>query len=281
MAARARTAFALAAISGGLLILTWVLAVRFPVGQRVDQAIFKGFLDLGNPRTYSVAAFIAKLCDPIPWVFFAGVPVAVALSRRRPRVALTVATILIGANATTQLLKPLLAAPRAHGLLGSASHVLAGSWPSGHATAAMSLALGSVLAAPARWRGLVAAIGAAFSVTVSYSFLTLGWHYPSDVLGGFLIAAAWGLAGAGVLLVLEAHRSRSGTTPGRESVARALIPSAVALAAGLGLAGLVVLARPHEVLVYARAHQSFVVGAAAIAGLSLLLATAVSFAVRR
>ena len=62
------------------------------------------------------------------------------------------------------------------------------SWPSGHATAAMSFALCAVLAAPARLRPLVAAVGAAFAVAVCYSFLALAWHYPSDVLGGFLVA---------------------------------------------------------------------------------------------
>ena len=93
---------------------------------------------------------------------------------------------------TTQLLKPLLAAPRPITLL-EFPVVAAASWPSGHATAVMSLALCSVLAAQARLRPFVAALGAAFAVAVCYSFLELGWHYPSDVLGGFLVAAAWTL----------------------------------------------------------------------------------------
>ena len=161
-----------------------MVAVRLGVGQHADQAILKGFLDLSRPRVNSVATFVARLCDPSPWIYLAAVPILVALGRRRPRVALAVAAILIGANASTQLLKPLLAAPRAHSLLGNLGRISADSWPSGHATAAMSLALAAVLAAPARWRSLVAAVGAAFAVAVSYSFLTLGWHYPSDVFGG-------------------------------------------------------------------------------------------------
>ncbi len=100
---------------------------------------------------------------------------------------LAIAAILLGANVTTQLLKPLLAAPRPARC--PAGPVGAASWPSGHATAAMSLAPVLVLAAPARLRPAVAALGAAFAVAVSYSFLTLGWHYPSDVFGGFLVAA--------------------------------------------------------------------------------------------
>src|SRR5438128_469793 len=96
----------------------------------------------------------------------------------RARMALIGAAVL-----AATLIKPLLAHPRAANLLGGVRPPQAGSWPSGHATAAMSLALCCVLAAPGRLRPAVAALGAAFAVAVSYSFQTLGWHYPSDVLG--------------------------------------------------------------------------------------------------
>ena len=41
------------------------------------------------------------------------------------------------------------------------------------------------------------------------------------------------------------------------------------------------LARPHEVVAYARGHEAMVIGAPAIALLGLLVATAVSLALRR
>ena len=46
------------------------------------------------------------LCDPHRYVFWAPVVVVVALVRGRPRVALAVAAILLGANVTTETLKP-------------------------------------------------------------------------------------------------------------------------------------------------------------------------------
>ena len=64
----------------------------------------------------------------------------------------------------------------------------------------MSLALCAVLAAPPRLRPAVARAMAAFAVAVCYSFLALGWHYPSDVLGGFLVALDWTLLGAAALV---------------------------------------------------------------------------------
>ena len=126
----------------------------------------------------------------------AAIPVLIALVRRRPRVAVAIVVILLGANATTQWLKAPLAEPRGR-RWAVRPWSSAASWPSGHATAAMSLALCMVIAAPAALAApRSAAAMAAFSVAVCYSFLELGWHYPSDVLGGFLVAATWTLLAA-------------------------------------------------------------------------------------
>jgi membrane-associated phospholipid phosphatase len=77
--------------------------------------------------------------------------------------------------------------------------VKAASWPSGHATAAMALALCAVLVAPRRLRPTVAALGAMFVAGVGLSLLILAWHLPSDVLGGYLVGMLWvALAVAGL-----------------------------------------------------------------------------------
>jgi len=216
-------------------------------------------------------------------VLFAGVIVLIPVMRRRPGAALTIAAILLGANVTTQLLKPLLAEPRA--VPWGIDPISAAAWPSGHATAAMSLALCSVLAAPARLRPLIAALGAAFAVAVSYSFLSLSWHYPSDVFGGFLVATVWTLLGIAALFSLRARFAGDVMTeevPSRRtSMGEALRPSVAALLGAIGLAGLLAVAHPHAVVSYAQAHTAFVVGASAIAAFGLILATGVMLALRR
>jgi membrane-associated phospholipid phosphatase len=266
-----------------LLIITWYLAFHVGLFERADQSIFRGFAGLHRPRVDRAAHFIAHLCNPNPYVYFAAVPVLVALVRRRPRLAIAIGAIILGANVTTQVLKPLLAEPRASSLFDGLSPVAAASWPSGHATAAMSLALCSVLAAPARLRPAVAALGAAFAVAVSYSFLTLSWHYPSDVFGGFLVAGTWTLLAVAVVFTLDARRPRAVAREpdARPSIREALAPPAIAAVGALALAGLVALARPHAVVAYARAHEAFMVGAAAIGVLGLALATGVMLALRR
>lgn len=273
-----------AAAGIALLFFTWYAAFHIGVFKRADQTILRGFGDLGQrPRVDSIANFIAKLCNPQPYVYFAVLPVAAALARRRTWVAVAIGAILLGANATTELLKPLLATPRVSTLLGGALPPAPASWPSGHATAAMSLALCSVLAAPSRLRPFVAALGAAFAVAVSYSFLTLGWHYPSDVFGGFLVAGTWTLLGVAAIFTIDArrHSAPAGDRAHRLSIRGALGPPAAAVAGSALIAGIVILARPHAVVAYARAHESFVVGAGAIGALGLALATGLMLALRR
>jgi membrane-associated phospholipid phosphatase len=280
---RSRNAFIGAALCAALLPVVWLLAFHVGFVQRADQSIFKGFLDLHRGLIPRIAKHVAQVCDPKPYTCLAVLPVAIALLRRRRRMAITLAVILLSAPATTELIKPLLAHTRAHSLFGAAQPVGPTSWPSGHATAAMSLALTAVLAVPGRFRPAVAVVGALFAVAVSYSFLTLGWHYPTDVFGGFLVAATWTLLGVGVLLASDRRHRRPAeeATEAQVSIARALAPVWIAVLAAAVLACLVLAIRPHEVVDYAQAHKAFVIGAAAIGAAGMALATGIMLAVRR
>jgi membrane-associated phospholipid phosphatase len=279
MPRRVRFALAGAAASTGLLFVCWLLAFHVGFAARADVSVLNGFIGLGHGRNAHLAYRIARLCSPNPYVYLAAVPVLVALVRRRPLVALVIIAILIGANATTELLKPLLAATRPAS--DANTPISIGSWPSGHATAAMSLALCCLIAAPARLRPWVAALGAVFAVAVSYSFLSLAWHYPSDVCGGFLIATAWTLLGVAALFAVRDRRA-SAPEPRRARIplADALEPPVAAVFAALALVAIVVLARPHAVVQYARYHKGFVIGAIVIGALGLVIATSVMLALR-
>ena len=121
----------------------------------------------------------------------------IALACERPRLALAVVAVMALAPLTTEILKPLLAHP--HIQIGTID-INAASWPSGHSAAALALALSAVLVAPDRLRLLVAGLAGAFAAAVGCSLLILAWHMPSDVFGGYLVAAMWmalALAGLG------------------------------------------------------------------------------------
>jgi undecaprenyl-diphosphatase len=48
-----------------------------------------------------------------------------------------------------------------------------------------------VLIVPRRWRTPAAIVGGVAVLLVSYSRIALGVHYLSDVIGGWLLGAAW------------------------------------------------------------------------------------------
>jgi membrane-associated phospholipid phosphatase len=271
----------LAAAGCGLaLAIAWALSFGSGAVRWLDAAALQGFVGLRRPLTEPFADSIAALGDPLPFALLGAALVALALARGRPRVALAVPVVLAGSAVTTQVLKPLLADPRVCQCFADA-RVDAASWPSGHATAAMALALCAVLVTPPRWRPTAAVLGAGLAVGVAYALLTLGWHYPSDVLGGYLVAALWtSLALAG----LAAADARWPARTGREAAARwgaALAPAAAgSLVAWLALAA-VVAARPDGAVRYAAAHTTFVAVAAAIALAGAALAGAFAAALRR
>ncbi len=167
------------------MALTWTLAALVPAVHWRDAIVLNDFTKLDRPGVDTLANGLLHLLDPLLYTVWALLLVAVALLRGRPRVALAIAVVLPAAPGIAELLKPLLAHP--HDSVGW-QWVGSASWPSGHATAAMTLVLCALLVTPHGLRPLVAALGCAFAVAVGCSLLILAWHMPSDVLGGYLLA---------------------------------------------------------------------------------------------
>jgi membrane-associated phospholipid phosphatase len=170
------------------LAALWALADLVPGAQLRDALTLHDFTLLSRPHVDSVADFLIELLEPVLFVIWGALLVAVALGRGRPRVALAVVLVMALAPLTAEILKPLLAHPRPR--VGTV-HIGPASWPSGHSTAALTLVLCAVLVAPRRLRALVATLGGVYALAVGCSLLILAWHMPSDVLGGYLVAALW------------------------------------------------------------------------------------------
>jgi membrane-associated phospholipid phosphatase len=274
MPIRPRTALVGAGTCLFALALVWLGAFHIGFVRHTDQSAFLQFYDLqGHGSIAWLVEHLVRLFEPNPYVFLVLVPMLVAMLRGRPRVVLAVGAIVLGANASTELLKHLLAAPR--------PALPPASWPSGHSTAAMALVLASVLAAPARLRPAAAALGASLAIAVGYAVVAGGLHYPSDVLGGYLMAGTWTLAAVAALQAAERRwpvdRSASHTVS-----LRAALGAPGAVVVGVALVVMVlVITRPHDVVSYARVHQAFMLEATAIAALSLAVSTAVLMSVRR
>jgi membrane-associated phospholipid phosphatase len=281
MAIRARWALAGAAGCVILLVATRIAAFHIALFRNADLTTYLGFMDLHRHGAVQAATrLFVGLCDPQIYVFWAPIVVVIALVRGRPRVAVGVGVVLLGANVTTEALKHTLAQSRSAGLVDGWFPLPGTLWPSGHSTAAMAAVLCLMIASPGRLRPLVAALGAAFAVAVGYSLVANGTHLPADVFGGYLMAATWALLIVAALSAAE-RRWPSETAVDRVSLRAALVPQAAVIIAGVALIALVALTRPHDALVYAQDHKQLVAVAAAIATLGVSLSTGVMLSLRR
>ncbi|MCW2746862.1 MAG: hypothetical protein JWP10_4 [Nocardioidaceae bacterium] len=192
----------------------WATDALYARRDTVTQILsFLGYVSIGSAVLALAACF-----------FFGAV-------RGKLMTAVGAVVIVIGANATTQLLKKevLTRADFDHGIHNSL--------PSGHTTLVTSLVLALLLVVPEALR-YVAVFGGTFVVTaVGASTVVAGWHRPADVIVALAVCLAWG---SGVALVLGARLDvwRTGLA------ALALLSLAGAALSGVGLVAIGV--RPDE-----------------------------------
>jgi membrane-associated phospholipid phosphatase len=192
----------------GAAVLLWAVAFETTRGIRLDARALEDFMDAGRHGIGPLAEVVARFADPLPFALLSAAVLAIALAGGGVRLAAIVGAVLLGACLTTEVLKQVTADPRGVELVPFA-HVAPAGWPSGHTTAATALALCLVAVVPDRLRPLAVAVGGAFALAVAISVLVVGSHFPSDVLGGFCVAAAWTLCGLAAARATRARRTAS------------------------------------------------------------------------
>jgi hypothetical protein len=214
------------------VVLLWRFFVRSERGQLLDTVALEGNA-IGQDRVDGLANTVLNAVS-VASLAVATIAVAViALARGRVLLTVVVTAFVAAANLVTQVLK--------HGLYRpdfgvDPERVTAGnSFPSGHATVAMSVVIALILVVPARLRGVAAVLGAIYATVAGVATMSLGWHRPSDVAGAVLIVGGCA-ALAGLLLVLAQGRdARVKTADARPlAVALLLITSVVLLASAAG-----------------------------------------------
>lgn len=185
-----------------------VLARNELVG--IDSPITRYVTDLRTPALTTVMKVITSFGTG--WVLGpVAVVVALLVARRvrsvQPVVFLGV--VLLGSTLMAQLIKVLVARPRPTGGLVTA---LGYAFPSGHSTAAAAGWLGIALVvvpltrhAVLRVTTLVVAV--VVVVLVGISRIYLGVHAPTDVLGGWVLGAAWVAATSAAFRVYDGRRA--------------------------------------------------------------------------
>jgi membrane-associated phospholipid phosphatase len=170
--------------------ITGVLGLVVASTERADLRVSLELTRLDTPRSNPVLDTIAHLADPVPYAIAGLVLVAIAWLRGHRRLALMVPLLFVATGLTTEVLKRLTEYARWFD---------APLWPSGHATAAVTMALCAVLVSPPWLRPGVAVAAGAFAVAVAVSMVALSSHMASDVIAGSFIAAGYVLAALVIL----------------------------------------------------------------------------------
>ncbi|MEA5508350.1 phosphatase PAP2 family protein [Crocosphaera sp. UHCC 0190] len=89
------------------------------------------------------------------------------------------------------------------------------SFPSGHAMGSMTLVIALLMLTwGTQWRFLVAIFGSLFVLLIAWTRLYLGVHFPSDILGGWILAIPWTI-GMSLLFNLRQLKSNQDVKPSK------------------------------------------------------------------
>jgi membrane-associated phospholipid phosphatase len=189
------------------LIVVALFAYDAGFAQRVDASVLARVVTVHGSHAETLANGLTFFGDLPALLLMTALACGIGWARRRPRRVAAAILVVAGANLTTQALKVALSHPRARELLG-AEGVEWDGFPSGHVTAAASIAIAFAFVLPERLLPAVAALGACFVAAMGWAVLALNWHYPSDVVGGILVAASWGFAALALMRFVSGTRSR-------------------------------------------------------------------------
>jgi undecaprenyl-diphosphatase len=166
--------------------------------QQFDTAILRWMGSIGAPWLDAAALEVTALgARVVVYMVVLVASVFMWQSRHHYSAALLWVSV-IGSGLINSVLKLTFNRPRPDVFPWRTQHVGLASFPSGHAMTSIvvygTLAFLVARLAPTRWlRRLVWIVAILVIVLVGLSRLYLGVHYPSDVLAGFVIGAAWAI----------------------------------------------------------------------------------------
>jgi undecaprenyl-diphosphatase len=162
----------------------------------LDRHVDEELNERATPWVTTVMERVSWLGSTAAMLLVTAAAAGVLVARRRVRAAALVVLALAGAEFLDSLLKVEFARPRPSFAHPVAPEAHGYSFPSGHATASLAVygALAYLAAVGFHGRGLrVACIAGALVliVAIGFSRVYLGEHFPSDVIGGWCVGAAW------------------------------------------------------------------------------------------
>jgi membrane-associated phospholipid phosphatase len=227
---RVAVAVALAALFAASTAATYAVSFASGTGRRADEHVFerlgtndgsslRHFGRRVGRRTLNTIAAVA--------VVLVAVMLAIASLLKASRVRAWVVVVLVaGSFLTTEALK----SPLGHwGRRLAPDRVAVDAFPSGHATLAMAILLACVMAVPAPHRLAASILGLAVAALLGLLIVVGGLHPPSDVVGGFFVAAAW----AALLTPFAVGRAADRPASAAPVIVASLLTAAFAIAGGV------------------------------------------------
>ena len=169
-----------------------------------DRSIILAFREHGNPSAPIGPAWVQELARDLTSlgsiIVLVIITLAIAgylfLARKQAAAWLMLVAVFSGI-AVSDLLKFAFGRPRPD-FISAAARVFTTSFPSGHATlsAITYLTIAGLLAeseSSARVGMYFIVLAALLTILIGISRVYLGVHYPTDVLGGWCVGAAWAL----------------------------------------------------------------------------------------
>jgi undecaprenyl-diphosphatase len=169
-----------------------------------DRSIVLAFRDPGNPSVPIGPAWVQEAARDLTSLGSIIVLILITLAiagylflARRQAAAWLMLVAVFGGIAMSDLLKFAFGRPRPD-FIAPAARVFTTSFPSGHATlsAITYLTIAALLAqnqSSPRIGAYFIVVAALLTILIGVSRIYLGVHYPTDVLGGWCVGAAWAL----------------------------------------------------------------------------------------
>lgn len=190
---------------GAMGVVEYVFFVTLRPGQWADQVAFTAWTrwwprtGLDNP-VRNFLDLLPLLCAIIAALFL----IYRVLRDRRLSRAIVSALAVAAAVGSTQLLKHMLLT-RPDFNFGTTMN----SFPSGHTTtAAAAMALMYVISPP-KLRPVVGPVAWSFATVTGLATLISGWHRPSDIAAGFIVAGLWLVAACAILQTRQPLAARN------------------------------------------------------------------------
>jgi len=195
---RAVTLAVLGTSSFVVVAVTYLLSAQTVRGQRAENAVLRARRNELRGGPTSATEILATVSV---WSLVAAIAavMAVALARRRPRLALGAGAVIGVSIVATEVLKKVIL-PRPALDTDAPSWLIDNIFPSGHTTIAVATAVAFVLVVPYRLRGPAALIGGFYAAGLAAATLEAGWHRTSDAVGSVFLVLGMALWACGALV---------------------------------------------------------------------------------